>query len=269
MLIDTHAHLDQAEFEADLDDVIRRAEESGVEAIVSIGLDTASNKATIALAEKYTNIWAAIGIHPHLATTLNEATLRDLRAMAQHPRVVAIGETGLDFYRNRAPRDAQIRAFQTQLALAREFGLPVVIHDREAHSEVMDIVKKWATEGPQEGKFLGVLHCFSGDIALAQEAISYGFAISIAGPITYPNSNRLAEVVRNVPDSVLVVETDCPFLPPQQFRGKRNEPAYVKLTAERLAQLRSQPVEAIAQITTANARRLFRFSAGDNKFRPD
>lgn len=265
MIIDTHAHLDQPEFEGDLDNVIHRAKSSGIEVIISIGLNADSSRTTIALAEKYGNVWATVGVHPHFASTLSEAMVSELRAMARHPKVVAIGETGLDYYRNRVPREVQKRAFEIQLALAREFGLPVVIHDRDAHDDVMSVVGEWAEGAPPDGEFNGVLHCFSGDLALALAAISYRFAISVAGPVTYPKSERLAEVVRGVPLSALVVETDCPFLAPQQFRGRRNEPAYLRFVVERVAQLRSMPMEKIAETTSDNARRLFRLDEKERK----
>ncbi|MBI2952862.1 MAG: TatD family hydrolase [Chloroflexi bacterium] len=259
MIIDTHAHLDQPEFENDVDEVIRRAQEVGVEAIVSIGLDVASSRSTIALAERYEIVWATVGVHPHYAATFDEATMDELRSLARHSKVVAIGETGLDYYRMRAPRDAQIKAFEGQLTLAKELGIPVIVHDRDAHDDAVAILRKSSLPPPEEGGFAGVLHCFSGDVQMAFEGISRGFAISIAGPVTYPKAERLADVVRSVPVSALVVETDSPFLTPQRFRGRRNEPAYVRFVVEQIAQLCSEPVEAIAFATSDNARRLFRF----------
>lgn len=262
MIVDTHAHLDQSEFQDDLDDVISRAKEAGVEAIVCIGLNEVSSRATIALAEKHDIVWATIGVHPNEANVLTEAALKELRAMARHPKVVAVGETGLDFYRDRVPRDVQLTAFRSQLELAGEFRLPVVIHNRNADDEVMSILKKWIQAAPkEEGRFAGVLHCFAGDVGFATEAISYGLAISIAGPITYPRNDRLVEVVRTIPTSFLIGETDCPFLAPQRVRGRRNEPAYVRDVIERIAELRSEPFTNIARITTDNARRLYRLGA--------
>ncbi len=258
MIVDTHAHLDQPDFDADRDDVVRRAQEAGLEAIVCIGLDVPSSKATISLAERYPIVWAAIGVHPHYAGTLNRNALEEMRAMASHPKVVAVGETGLDYYRMKAPREVQLRAFQSQLALAGDLGLPVVIHDRDAHEEVMRILGKWAGSRPRKEGTMGALHCFSGDVALAREAISYGFMISIAGPVTFPKADRLAELVRGVSPSTLITETDCPFLAPQQFRGKRNEPAYVKFVVETIAKLRSETVDVVAKATSDNARRLFK-----------
>jgi TatD DNase family protein len=262
LIVDTHAHLDLPEFRDDLDDTISRAKEAGVEVIVCIGLNDASNRATISLAEKHDMIWAAIGVHPNEAGVLNEAVLSELRVMARHPKVVAIGETGLDFYRDRVPRDIQVAAFQRQLDLAGEFDLPVVIHNRSADDETMNLLRKWVGTTPREaGRLAGVLHCFAGDVALAEEAISLGLAISIAGPITYPKNDRLVEVVRTISVSSMIGETDCPFLAPQRVRGRRNEPAYVKDVVERIAGLRAESYADIARITTENARRLFRFGA--------
>jgi TatD DNase family protein len=253
-LIDTHTHLDFPQFDSDREQVIERAANAGVQAIVNVGTDLASSQAAVALAEVYPQIYAAVGVHPHDAKTLTAETLEELRALASHPKVVAIGEIGLDFYRDLSPRDKQRQAFEQQLALAREIGKPVIIHDREAHAEVMGILRH-RVEGSHQP--VGVLHCFSGDLAMAQEAIELGFYISIAGPVTFKNARRLRESVRQLPLERLLIETDCPYLAPHPHRGKRNEPAYVKLVAQEVARIKEWSLEEVARITSDNAQALF------------
>ena len=253
-LIDTHTHLDFSEFDGDRERVIERALAAGVRAIVNVGADVASSQAAVALAEAYPQVYAAVGVHPHDAKTVTKEVLGELRALASHPKVVAIGEIGLDFYRDLSPRDQQRQAFEQQLALAREAGKPVVIHDRQAHQEVMATLHRWA-EGSH--KPVGVLHCFSGDLAMAQQAIELGFYISVAGPVTFENARRLRELVRQLPLEKLLVETDCPYLTPHPHRGKRNEPAYVKLVAQEVARTKGSSLEEVAHITSDNAQILF------------
>lgn len=253
-LIDTHAHLDFPEFDADRQEVIARAQEAGVEVIINAGAGLEASQAGVALAETYPQVYAAVGIHPHEANTLNDGVLAELRALAQHPKVVAIGEIGLDYYRDYSPRPVQRQAFQQQLTLARETGKPIIVHDREAHQDVMDMLCQWV-QGSQRP--VGVMHCFSGDLAMARQAMEMGFFISIAGPLTFTNARRLPELVRALPLDRLVVETDCPYLTPHPHRGKRNEPAYVRLVAEAIAQIKGMPLEQVARMTTANARALF------------
>ncbi|MDO8631825.1 MAG: TatD family hydrolase, partial [Phycisphaerales bacterium] len=252
-LVDTHAHLDAQEFAGDCDEVVRRAAAAGLVAVVTVGVDLESSRAAIRLAERYPMVVAAVGIHPHNAAGGNETTLRELRVLACHARVVAVGEIGLDYYRNRVAPDVQRRVFAAQLTMAAEVGLPVIVHDREAHEDVMQFLSRQTSVGPLSG----VLHCFSGDVAMARVIERLGFFLSVAGPVTYPKSERLTEVVRAVPTSQILVETDCPFLTPQQWRGKRNEPAFVRTTLERVATLRGQPAAQVAAETTANAARLF------------
>jgi TatD DNase family protein len=268
-LVDTHAHLDDRAFAADREAVIARAVAAGVSRILTVGVDLPSSRAAVALAEKHPAVYAAVGLHPHDARKWHEATARELRALAQHPRVVAIGETGLDFYRNLSPREAQGAAFRAQLALAGEVGLPVIIHDREAHGEVIAILKEWATEvqnrrvkGQSPDRqprpaARGVLHAFSGDLGMAEEASKLGFCIALGGPLTFAHARRPVEVARQLPLDRLLLETDCPYMTPEPFRGRRNEPAYVRYVAERLAQIRAQPVEVVAKATTQNALTLF------------
>ena len=261
-LTDTHTHLDFPQFDGDRERVIERAATAGVRAIVNVGTDLASSRAAVALAEACPQIYAAVGVHPHDAKTLTGNMLEELRALALHPKVVAIGEIGLDFFRDLSPRDKQRQAFQQQLALASEAGKPVIVHDRDAHSEVMAILRHWACpersrRAESDHRPLGVLHCFSGDLAMAQEAIELGFYISIAGPVTFKNARSLRELVRQLPLEKLLVETDCPYLTPHPHRGKRNEPAYVKLVAQEVARAKGLSLEEVARITSDNAQALF------------
>jgi TatD DNase family protein len=261
MLIDTHTHLDFPQFNGDRERVIERAATAGIGTIVNVGTDLASSKAAVALAEAYPQVYAAVGVHPHDAKTLTGKMLKELRALASHPIVVAIGEIGLDFYRDLSPRDKQRQAFKQQLALASEVGKPVVIHDRDAHAEVMATLRRWAEDSRPPSAIshqpMGVLHCFSGDLAMAQEAIELGFYISIAGPVTFKNARRLRELVRQLPLEKLLVETDCPYLTPHPHRGKRNEPAYVKLVAQEVARIKGLSLEEVGRITSDNAQALF------------
>jgi TatD DNase family protein len=258
-LIDTHAHLDFGKFDTDREAVIERAQAVGVVAIVNVGADLESSRAAVRLAQEYDMVYAAVGMHPHDAKKLDGAALAELRELAQQPKVVAVGEIGLDFYRDLSPREVQRRAFQAQLAWAAKLGKPVVIHDRDAHDEVMAILADWAAglKNPLLAGRLGVLHTFSGDLAMAEQAIDLGCYISISGPVTYQNARQLPDIVRALPLERLLVETDCPFLAPHPHRGKRNEPAYVRLVAERLAEIKDIPFDTLAKATTANAYRLF------------
>ena len=248
MLFDTHAHLHGPEFAADRDHVLTRARAAGVARILTVGTDPDSSRAAVALAAAHADIWATVGIHPHDATQATEGGLAEIAALARAPRVVAIGEIGLDYYRNLAPREAQVAALRAQLALARECGRPVVLHCREAHADLLGILE--AEGGARVG---GILHCFSGDAEVARRGLALGLLISIAGPVTYPNARRLQAVVPTVPPDRLVLETDCPYLPPQPWRGQRNEPAYLGATAARVAELLGAPVESVARRTTENA----------------
>lgn len=261
-LVDTHAHLDLSQFDEDLDQVVDRATSEGVTRIITIGFDLDSSRQAVALTNSYPNLWACVGIHPHQASQANLEVLNSLRHLSKHPKVVAIGETGLDYYRDRSPRDVQRRVFRQELDLAVEVGKPVVIHDRAAHQDIMHIIRAWAEDvRSSNGKLqppLGVVHCFSGDLTMAEELFDLGFCISIAGPVTFPNARRLQELVSRLPLERLLIETDCPFLSPHPYRGKRNEPANVKLIAEKIAEIRSMSLEEVSQITTENASRVFR-----------
>ena len=252
-LFDTHAHLHFPEFAGDLDAVLERARVAGVRRILTIGTDVPTSRAAAALAFREPNVWAAVGIHPHEAADADEAALAEIERLAGGPRVVAIGETGLDFFRNLAPREAQERALRRQLALARRTRKPVLIHCRDAHEETLSILG--AADVSEHG---GIMHCFSGDVGIARRCLDLGLLLSLAGPVTYPKPGALPEVAKFVPADRLVVETDCPFLPPQPYRGKRNEPAYLAITAARVAELRGEPLADLAARMSENARSLLR-----------
>jgi TatD DNase family protein len=259
MLIDSHAHIDLSQFDSDREQVLARARRGGVRAIINIGLDVKSSRASLKLAQKNDDIFSTVGFHPHEAARMRDADLVRLAKVADDARVVAVGEIGLDFFRNLSARKVQEEVFKKQLALAVELGLPVVVHSREAHRETFDILSTWVKATLSAGRLRrGVIHCFSGDIALARRYIDIGFYISLAGSVTYPSAGELVQVAREVPLNRLLLETDAPFLSPQAYRGKRNEPAFVTLTAEKVAQVREVPRDEIANATAKNAIELFR-----------
>ncbi len=256
MLIDTHAHLEMREFNDDREDVINRAREAGVEYIITIGTTVESSRDAVLLADKYDFIYAAVGIHPHEVKDILHPAYDILRHFAKHKKVVAYGEIGLDYYHEHSPRSDQKRKFRDMLREARQLDLPVIIHDRDAHDDTMAILsEEWSAE------LGGVMHCFSGDAAMARKLIDMGFSISIAGPVTFPKAESLREVVREIPIEHLLVETDAPYLAPQPFRGKRNEPAYVRHTAEMIAQVKGLSFDDVARITSFNAMQLFGMGA--------
>jgi len=257
-LVDTHAHLDSTQFVGELDVILARARQGGISHILTIGCDLESSQASVELAGQHPEVFAAVGIHPHDAATLTPETLARLEDLCNEAKVVAIGEIGLDFYRDRAPREIQREAFRAQLRLARRRKLPVIVHDRDAHEEVLTILRE-----EQAGESGGVLHCFSGDVAMAKACIEMGFYISIAGPVTYPKNDGLREVVLATSIDRLLVETDCPYLAPQAYRGKRNEPAYVRHAAEMIAATKGLSHNDVARITSLNAWRLFGIGAVD------
>ena len=248
-LIDSHAHLNFPQFDADREAVIARARKAGLVAILNVGTDLASSRTAVKLAEKYDFLYAAVGVHPHDARTLTPTVLDELRRLARHPKVVAIGEIGLDYYRDLSPRPMQQWAFADQLALAAELGLPVVVHSREAHDDVLATLQGW------DG--VGVLHSYSAGPERLEEVLELGFYIGISGPVTFPKANRLRAVAAAVPLERLLVETDCPYLTPVPHRGRRNEPAYVQYVVEAVARARETSPKAVARATADNARRLF------------
>lgn len=257
MLLDSHTHIDMREFDADRDAVLRCARESGVAAIITIGIDIASSESAISLAEKHSDVYATVGIHPHDASKVTDADIARLEELAKHPRVVAVGEIGLDFYRNRLSKESQVDSFKRQLEIASKAGLPVVIHSRNARDEVFDILKDWVDGLKIEDRPVGVLHCFSGDADLGRKYIDMGFLLSFAGPVTYPKSSA-ANVAKELPLDKMLIETDSPFLAPQAHRGKRNEPSYVSYVASKIAEVKCVSPESVAETTSANAIRLFR-----------
>ena len=254
ILVDTHAHLDMSDFDADREEVLARAAEKGVSVIVNASFDLPSSRRSVELAERHRGIYALVGIHPHDADKVPPCYLDDLRELLKKPVVVALGEIGLDYYRDLSPRPAQHKVFREQLALARELDIPVVIHDRDAHGDLLDILRHDGI--PKKG---GVMHCFSGSWEMAQECIKMGFFISIAGPVTYPNAAKLKDIAARLPLDRIVVETDCPYLAPQLHRGKKNEPSYVRVVAEEIAKLRGMTLEDLARAASANASTIFGF----------
>ena len=255
ILVDTHAHLDIEEFEKDRDEVIGRAVENGVAAIINASFDMESSYRSAALAERHEMIYALVGVHPHDADEVPENYLEQLESLTKKRKVVAMGEMGLDYYRDLSPRAIQQKVFREQLALARELDIPVVIHDRDAHSDVMGILKGDGI--PKRG---GVMHCYSGSWEMAREFMKMGFYISIAGPVTFPNAAKLKDIAVRLPVDRILIETDCPYLAPQKWRGKRNEPAYVRYVAGEIAGLRGMPADDFARAASANASAIFGIS---------
>ena len=252
-MIDTHAHLTDAKFRDDVDEVISRAAHAGVDVIVSIATDPEDARAAIALAERYGAVYATAGVHPHAAARFSEAALAEVRQLAAHPRVVAIGEAGLDYHYDFAPRDAQIDCFRRQLQLGRELDLPVIVHAREADEDVAALIRE---AGPGSR---GVLHCFSSGRELLETALGLDWYVSFGGMITFKSYDD-ADLLRAVPLDRLLLETDSPYLAPVPFRGRRNEPAHVVRVAEAAAVLRGEDPEQLARTTSGNARTFYRIS---------
>ena len=248
MLVDSHAHLDDKAFGGELEAVLQRARDAGVGRIVTIGTDVDSSRRAQAIAEAHPDVWFSPGIHPHEADT--PGAVDDLRALAAHPRAVAVGETGLDYVKNYASVPNQKALFVRHLEIAQEAGKPVSIHCREAHGDALGILRAHAP-------LRGVIHCFSGGAGDAEGYLSLNFFLSIAGPVTYPNAQGLRDAVARIPLENLLVETDCPLLAPQKRRGQRNEPAYVRYTAEEIARVKGVSIEELSEATTRNAARLF------------
>ena len=258
LLVDSHAHLDGGQFAEDLTETVERATANGISHILTIGCDLESSAASIAVAEQFDQIFAAVGVHPHDATEIDPEALNKLRTMLSHPKVVALGEIGLDYYRDRSPREAQREAFRQQIRLANATKKPIIIHDRDAHAEVIDIVKE--ENGGQSG---GVFHCFSGNLEMARQCLELGFYLSFTGTITYPKNTEIRDIIKAIPIDRMLVETDCPYLSPQKFRGKRNEPAYVRYTAEKMAEIKGLTIEDVARVTSRNCHDLFGFGTID------
>lgn len=260
MLVDSHCHLQDPKFNRDRAAVLKRAREAGVSTLVVVGYDLESSRRAVELADSNDGVYAAVGIHPHFAKDVTAKEIETLSGLADSARVVAIGEIGLDFYRDLSPREAQRRAFQLQLELARALRLPVVIHSRNADEQTFEVlaayerevIREWPKDRP-----LGVMHCFAGDLALALRYIEIGFVISIPATCTYPGANRTRAVASGIPLRWMAVETDAPYLPPQDKRGKRNEPAYLPDTVRYIAELRGEAYATVADRTALAAAWLF------------
>lgn len=260
MLTDTHCHLDLHHFDSDREAVIARAREVGVGRILIPGLDLAQSRRALMLAEQYPELRVAVGVHPNEAQHFGEAELDELRELARHPKVDAIGEIGIDLYWKTMPLEQQQRAFRAQLQVATELNKPVIIHDRDAHEDVLTVLREAA---PSAGV---VLHSFSGDMAMAHEAVALGCYLGVDGPVTYKKNDGLRAIFAAVPLDRILIETDAPYLTPQKKRGARNEPAYVRWVAEQLAEVRGLTLTEIAGATTENALRFFRWPESKLEF---
>jgi TatD DNase family protein len=258
MLIDSHAHLEMKEFEHDREQVMERAKLAGIDFIVTVGTNLSLSRKAVSLADQYDHIYATVGIHPHDVGKIGNKTYDDLRELARHKKVVAYGEIGLDFFRNIAPQAQQREKFSEQLLLAQELNLPVIIHDRDAHEQSLRMVRA-------SGIRRGVFHCFSGDYEMAKQCLDLGFYLSVPGVVTFDKAKTLQNVVKHVPLSSLLLETDCPYLAPNPYRGKRNEPAYIVQTAKKVAEIKGLLWEDVAAVTAQNTLSLFHIEASLNK----
>jgi TatD DNase family protein len=254
-MIDTHVHLNHSDFADDTPEAILRALQAGVEGLVVVGYDLDSNRDAAALAAAHPQIWASVGLHPHCAASLDEQMLEELRRQTREAKVVAVGETGLDYFRNLSPREEQQRAFRAMLALATELGLPLIVHNREAGEDTLALLAEAEFSAPV------IMHCFAGDDAFASECRERDYYIGVGGTVTYPKSEPLRSVLAAYPGKRILLETDAPWLPPQSRRGGRNEPALLAEIAARVAEVRGESVEALDAQTTANARRVFGLEA--------
>jgi TatD DNase family protein len=252
MIIDSHAHLDMEQFDSDRDEVVQRALSADVGQVITVGIDVNSSLKAISIAESYSPVFATVGIHPHNADVADRRDLKRIQSICAEKKVVAIGEVGLDFYRNLSSRDNQRERFKQQLDIAMRCNLPVVVHVREAHEEVLEILSSLRGDGSR-----GVIHCFSGDIGLAEAFIEMGYLISIPGTVTFKNASLMHEVAAGIPLDTMLLETDSPFLSPIPYRGRRNEPSLVVHTAQKVADIRGITLEEIATRTSENARQLF------------
>lgn len=250
-LIDTHAHLDYEGLADNLDGIIGNAIDAGIEKVIVPGVELAGLPQIIEIIEKYDNVFGAVAVHPSEAKDWQDSNLDELREYARHEKIVAIGETGLDYYHDKSFIDTQKQAFRAHLQLAREMNLPVMIHDREAHADTIAILKEFPD-------VKGVMHCFSGSVEFAMECINIGYYIALGGTVTFKNAHKPKEVAAKVPLDRLLLETDAPFLAPHPYRGQTNEPAYIKLIAEEIARLRGITLEELASATSANAEQLFK-----------
>ena len=251
MLFDTHAHMNDPAFDEDREQVLLSLKDKGVDFMMNVGCCLESSKDCIAMAEQYPFVYASVGSHPDSADEVTEEVIEKYRKMAAHPKVKAIGEIGLDYYYETIPREKQIQAFRMQMELARELGMPVIVHERNAHDDGMRVVKEFKD-------VTGVFHCYSGSAEMARQLVNMGWYIGFTGVLTFKNARKAVETAQSIPLERIVLETDCPFMAPEPFRGKRNDPGYLYRMAEQLAQIRGISLEEVAQATTANAKHLYR-----------
>ncbi|WP_207204775.1 TatD family hydrolase [Miniphocaeibacter massiliensis] len=251
-MIDSHAHLDDEKFNYDRENIIKELKENQVAYVINPGADLESSKRAIELSKEYDFIFPAVGVHPHDAQSFSEEIYNEIKNMAIKDKAVAIGEIGLDYYYDNSPRDKQKEVFKKQLELARELNLPVIIHTRDAYGDTFDILNEF------KGEVIGVMHCYSGSLEMAERYMSLGYYISFAGPVTFKNAKNVKETAENIPMDRLLIETDSPYLTPTPNRGKRNEPKYVKYVAETIAELKDVPVSDVIEASRENARNLFK-----------
>ncbi len=249
-MIDSHCHLEMKEFDHDRSEVIERGEKNGITHMITVGTDLMHCRKVINIAQTYPAVYAAIGIHPHFAKDIDQSTYDELRKLAKKDKVVAFGEIGLDFFRNISPRDVQIKGFKEQINLAGELNLPLIIHDRDAHQEILAILSEEKKQGAG-----GIIHCFSGDYSMARQCLDMGFYIAVSTTVTYKKNHQLRDIVKKLPMDRLLVETDSPYLAPSPHRGKRNEPSFVKYGAEKIAEIKGITLKEAATITSQNTLR--------------
>ncbi|UCF93888.1 MAG: TatD family hydrolase [Desulfobacterales bacterium] len=259
MLIDSHAHLDAPYFRNKLPDVLQRARQAGIQKVITIGVTPSSSRNSLQIAAQHASVYATVGYHPHWAAGATADRLDQAAQMARDPAAVALGEIGLDYYRLRSPKQDQIALFGSMLEIAVAVHLPVIIHDRQAHADVYETLRGFRAKLAG-----GIIHCFSGDWNLARKYLDWGFFLSIPGPVTYPRSRELREVAQKAPLNRLLVETDAPHLTPAQRKGRQNEPAFVRYTAQEVARLRNIALEEVARATTENVYQAFHFPAGEH-----
>lgn len=251
MLIDSHAHLDDERFDLDREYIIENLQKNGIELVVNIGADIHSSKASVELANRYENIYAVVGVHPHAAKEMDENSLAEIEKLAKNKKVLAIGEIGLDYHYDNSPRDIQRKRFREQIGLAKKLDLPIVVHSREADEDLLHILKE------ESQGLRAIIHCFSSDRAQLKEYLELGFYIAIGGPVTFKKTDELKEVAKLVPIDRLLLETDAPYLAPTPYRGKRNEPIFVKQTAKLIAELRGMTLEDLSLQTNRNTKKIF------------
>lgn len=253
MFFDSHAHYDHDQFDSDRELVLDRLKEEGISNVINAASDIDSSKKAIKLTEKYSYFYCSVGIHPHDVSKANEEDIAKLKKLSENNKVVAVGEIGLDYYYNHSAKETQRQWFKKQLNLARELNLPVIIHDRDAHADCLDIIMSEKIE-----EIGGVFHCYSGSWEMAKKLLDMGLYISFSGSITFKNAVKLIEVVKNIPKDRMLIETDCPYLAPVPYRGKRNDSSYIKYTAEKIADVKGISIEEVAHLTADNTKTLFR-----------